>query len=560
MNSNRMKYASTPTFGMQKRGFAKKPAQPQSAQTPDFTKQSQAFGSPFPPQQSVYPPSAMPMPGAYQQPNPAMMGSAPFAAYPQTPVNPPLASNPPAYPQGYTAYAQPQAAGFTPLGNSASASAPVFTPGMQGFVPPAAQAAPAAQPSFSAYPESNPFMPPVSVYARSAAQQPMAQPANLNQPILPIRQAAPPQSPMMPVGTQPVVQPAPMNAPFAPRYPAGGEAKPTPRPPIDKERLYKAFLFGLIPLLFIPCLFVSHAFDWLRYAFVATAVIGLSVMWYRQMLSPSMRTVLSVVYVALCVISLSLLLGDSKDVTQTSASLNQPNSAPAATASPVPGEETALPAEAPVETPAPTEAPGHSDAAQRRDMFMGYWSVSNYESMVALVQPSWASTRENANAELFQLLANRVPKEYEIEEISGTATDSSRTVTMTAVIDKNNGKDPVKYRFMILMVKEGDYWYVDPQSLATNDVATEDTSADTAADGQVVSQTLAPRMTQTPVPSDDTTLYYNASGGSYYHADPECSKVNKKYLPLSPFKYGQLGESPFNKLEPCLACGAPTSK
>ena len=39
MNSNRTKYASTPTYGMQKRNFNKKQAAAQDAPTPDFTQQ-----------------------------------------------------------------------------------------------------------------------------------------------------------------------------------------------------------------------------------------------------------------------------------------------------------------------------------------------------------------------------------------------------------------------------------------------------------------------------------------------------------------------------------------
>ena len=39
MNSNRTRYASTPTYGMQKRNFAKKQAAAQPNPTPDFTQQ-----------------------------------------------------------------------------------------------------------------------------------------------------------------------------------------------------------------------------------------------------------------------------------------------------------------------------------------------------------------------------------------------------------------------------------------------------------------------------------------------------------------------------------------
>ena len=37
MNANRTKYASTPTYGMQKRGFMKKAPVRQAPETPDFS-------------------------------------------------------------------------------------------------------------------------------------------------------------------------------------------------------------------------------------------------------------------------------------------------------------------------------------------------------------------------------------------------------------------------------------------------------------------------------------------------------------------------------------------
>lgn len=63
--------------------------------------------------------------------------------------------------------------------------------------------------------------------------------------------------------------------------------------------------------------------------------------------------------------------------------------------------------------------------------------------------------------------------------------------------------------------------------------------------------------TPTPAPSSKTKLYYNKDGGKKYHADPECYTVDKEYLPLSSFTYGDLNKSPYNKLEPCDKCDAP---
>ncbi|MEG2604092.1 MAG: hypothetical protein RSB91_04110, partial [Clostridia bacterium] len=71
--------------------------------------------------------------------------------------------------------------------------------------------------------------------------------------------------------------------------------------------------------------------------------------------------------------------------------------------------------------------------------------------------------------------------------------------------------------------------------------------------------TPAPRTTVSPAPPGSTTLYYNTNGGSFYHLDANCSKVRSEYLPLTgTFLYSELENDPYKKLQPCLACGAPT--
>ena len=189
---------------------------------------------------------------------------------------------------------------------------------------------------------------------------------------------------------------------------------------------------------------------------------------------------------------------------------------------------------------------------------MALWQNNNPQEMVSLVQPSWASAQENPSTALFVLLANRTPEDYTIEEISGTDQDNSRTVTMTATINKNNGKDPSLYRFMVIMTKEGDEWYVDPNSLATNDEL-QSSEENVVNNLSVADATATPRTTVTPAPAGDTTLYYNLSGGSFYHLDPYCSSVAEEYQPLTgTFPYSELSQY-IGQYSPCLVCNAPTS-
>ena len=60
------------------------------------------------------------------------------------------------------------------------------------------------------------------------------------------------------------------------------------------------------------------------------------------------------------------------------------------------------------------------------------------------------------------------------------------------------------------------------------------------------------------IPDDDTPLYYNPSGGEYYHLDQNCKRINERYLPLQGhFTYAELSKEPYSKLKRCNVCGAP---
>lgn len=197
-------------------------------------------------------------------------------------------------------------------------------------------------------------------------------------------------------------------------------------------------------------------------------------------------------------------------------------------------------------TPTPTASLDNDETVSQLKSFFYFWSVNKTNEMVTLCAPSWQSSVEDPTRELFVILANRVPLDYEVEKITGSANDSSRTVTVVANIDKQNAQDPVKYRFSVIMLKENDIWYVDPKSLTTSEAQ----------------DTPTPTPTSTPAPTQEvsanTVLYYNTDGGSYYHADPNCKRVAEEYLPLKgTFTYSQINDDPYSKLQPCNICNAP---
>ncbi len=58
---------------------------------------------------------------------------------------------------------------------------------------------------------------------------------------------------------------------------------------------------------------------------------------------------------------------------------------------------------------------------------------------------------------------------------------------------------------------------------------------------------------QIPYPADDTLLYYNASGGTYYHKADNCSSA-KSGVDFTAFTYAELDTGAFAKLEYCPYC------
>lgn len=570
MNANRTKYASTPTYGMQKRGFMKKTPVRQAPEAPDFSKAPQPAPVVPPAAPQAQPPQAfaqsMPPQGGFAGMPPYF--SAPMQGTAQVPFASPSFIQPTAGQPPFQGFVPGASTAAPPLGNSAAifgASNSGFSPRSQGFVPPAPQA---AQPS------------PVQTMQPGQPQpmRPAVQPAMYS--FSPMQSAAPGVSPQAMPGYVPQGgMTPPQSAAFGGMQPppfasaqaqaAGGASQqpmfnlrtPPPQPareraPFNADRLWSVFLFGLLPLVFIPCLFVPSSLDVIRYAFLGLCVLGLGGMWYRQMFSSVTRLIVSMVYVALCIVTVAMMMQGGRDVLRTGANSDQPASVQSSVAPD--GNAAAVAA---TETPSPTPVPtpsGPSEAEQRLETFMALWQNNNPQEMVSLVQPSWASAQENPSTALFVLLANRTPEDYTIEEISGTDQDNSRTVTMTATINKNNGKDPSLYRFMVIMTKEGDEWYVDPNSLATNDEL-QSSEENVVNNLSVADATATPRTTVTPAPAGDTTLYYNLSGGSFYHLDPYCSSVAEEYQPLTgTFPYSELSQY-IGQYNPCLVCNAPTS-
>lgn len=550
MNSGRTKYTSTPTYGMQRRGFGKRQTEKPVNSELDFTqKPTPDFHAPL---AGAADPYAIPQ-GIYHDPVP-QQGAAPY----QAPVQPNLGIGGnfsfPLQNGGMQGGMPIGAAGF---GGQTGEMNQSFTGTPLPQMPPLANA-PMPMQQINTSTRAQGYVPPTVMHAEPIAPSTMP-------PLNSAPQGMAYQTQNIPY-MQPTFSAQPVNQQGGP--PGGYAGYPNPKQPpaqppgkqlkapINIDNWLKMLLYIILPVVFVVCIALKdEMFDILRYLFMTFSAASVGMLWYRQSFNPSLRMGITIGYGLLCIVVLVVMLSGSNNDIQGNPNITaQPTLV--ITDEPSASALGYAPDQAPVTTPPVDAVPSETEAGQRLSAFMDNWKLNQIENMLGYVMPSWRQSKTDPAAELFIIISNRTPLEYEIEEISGSSNDTSRSLTMSATIDKNNGNDPVRYRFLILMDKEEGDWYVDPNSLSTNDI--EETEETVVPDNIEAMYTLAPRMTVTPVPPDSTLLYYNANGGKYYHADPECSAVNSKYLPMASFTYGQLSEAPYSSLLPCLKCNAPT--
>lgn len=347
------------------------------------------------------------------------------------------------------------------------------------------------------------------------------------------------------------------------QMPLNGGGYVPQQPPIRKRPFVfddmKLILLGAVLLALFAVGMLVKNLGVVKYVFAALSVASIILFWVKPLIDDNKRLCFSVVFAVLTILALipfgGSSSGDPTNANRTGTTGSNNVAAPVAvTANPFdtnsgsvteqqPSQQMSDPFSNPTNSPAPDNDTATTDQLQS---FFYFWAVNKTEEMLSLCSPSWQSSVESPKTTLFGILANRTPLNYTIEKISGTVDDSSRTVTLTAEIDRNNGKTPTKYRLNVLMVKEGGNWFVDPSSLKTYDS---------------VETTEPPSATPTYAPASadaNTVLYYNPNGGSKYHLDQNCISTNARYLPLKgSFKYSQVNESAYAELAPCNVCNAP---
>lgn len=331
---------------------------------------------------------------------------------------------------------------------------------------------------------------------------------------------------------------------------------------IPWDTIARIAMLGVLPVLFLISMIFSFTVG--KWIVLIGAIVSVTALWLREMYTPNARMILSLLLVCaaiVCLVSAASPAGNTQQEMQSNQGGMQASSQNGA----VQGNNnynsdqslsvtlatTDVPEEAPTPTPEPED--DSEECYAQLHSFFTLWKNNAVGQMVNLTAPSWrktikGNTSEAVETELFsQILNNRTPVEWEFESITGTSSDSSRKVTVRAVINKNNTLANSIYMWKVLMVKEDGVWYVDPLSLQSNEQESTATPTNAKAT-QPVLNTGHP----------DLILYYNPDGGTKYHIDPNCTSTNKKYLPFSgSFKYSQINDEPYSELKQCSECGAP---
>ena len=372
-------------------------------------------------------------------------------------------------------------------------------------------------------------------------QQSAYQPAGYaNQPIPPANQPAPnPQGYGLPYGAQPSGQ---AQQPVQPQGYIGYQP-PKARKVVRMETIALIVMGAVLPVLFILGMVIPGAAA-LKWVFAALAAAAIAFMWLRPVLENNVRLTLSLIGGVLAIVAMvSALVGAPAD-TQNTPGGSSAQSGGYGQQSDLTWTTTDTPV--PTESPAPQETT--SQALSQLESFFFFWSSNNYDSMLNLTLPSWKRSVEKPDTGLFEILVNRIPVDYEIGKISGTDNDTSRTASVRATINKNNGRDPEVYLFSVVMTKEDEVWYVDPRSLKSNEKET----ATPATENEMPTQ--PPQITAYP----GMTCYYNPDGGASYHIDQNCPSANEEFLPFKgSFPWEQVNSGDYANLKACSICGAP---
>ena len=330
------------------------------------------------------------------------------------------------------------------------------------------------------------------------------------------------------------------------------------QPPVRKRKFevkeWHLIAAGAVMIaLFITAVLILNSAP-LKILLILLAAGSAGVLWVKPLVAENRRLTYSILALALCVLTaVSFLMKPNTDATKTGVNQTQSSAGSQTVTNEEEGGVPEIPASVQnaqsyaESTPEP-ESADTKLMLQRLVSFFAYWTENRQDEMLNLCAPSWRGKQQSDRTSLFSLLQNRTPGEIAMQGTTGTDADTTRKVVLNAKMSRNNGKPAETYKMTIMMVKENNEWYIDPQSLQSYET-------ETTPDPKL---TPEPEITAEPETNNSTPLYYNPNGGEYYHRDQNCRDVNPKFLPLAgTFTFGQINDEPYSKLKRCNVCGAP---
>lgn len=336
---------------------------------------------------------------------------------------------------------------------------------------------------------------------------------------------------------------------------SGFQTGPMKKNGLPMEAILRISVCVVLPVLYLIAMLTGWAP--LKWICAAGFLGGAAALWTREVVSPNLRLTLTLVFAALAVVSVVSAVSAPARQEGNYQTNFQGNGAGYMTNQNLGQQNGDLPTVS--VTPTPTSSAtatadpniANQAAYDQLQSFFNFWSANDVTSMMNYVSPSWRQeqgTQEKQNNALYLIMQNRRPLEWTFLDITGTAYDASRTVSVQATIDKRNTTTPAIYLWKVRMIKNNDVWYVDPQSLQSNEQET------TARPEGNTTATQPPLFTGAP----NLVLYYNPDGGSRYHIDPNCSSTNKKFCPMKgQFYFSEVNDPQYSRFTPCNVCGAP---
>ncbi len=398
---------------------------------------------------------------------------------------------------------------------------------------------------------------------------------------------------------QPVQRPA-QNVGYRQQQPAR-TAPPPPRRPTaavpakdSGDTVVLTLLLIVAPLSFILGVFVPF-FLWV---FMGVALVALITMWVMRYFTQGWRTGFSIGLVGFMVVAFMFLpdvkaspqqygvlgAGDTQtggedgsglaggestpDDSGTNANSNSNNNIAAllamgASATETPtdsgdetqGDQTGL-AGIPesVDPTSPAMNPAQSEAQKVLTAYLELWKTGSYEAMVQYTTPSWRNSIDMPQAQLFYNHDSMALISWQITaENQAVNADSAAFIVIANLEQKKAGRPAATMKYNVLMFLVDGKWLIDPDSIASGTAVVQATP--------YVAGQPTPEPTATPVPTIDPKmkLYWNSTGGKYYHADAKCSTIDPSYYSkMKEITYADLTKTAYKDKLPCTKCGAPS--